>query len=389
MIKRTLKYAFPILLVFTLFIGLFSVKLIPLFIVLTVFSWLFFYRDFSKFTEVRKFLVPFGTYCLIFLAAFLGSENKLAALKELERFVSFLVFPIIILCSKLKFSDIRKIEKGIIYVTLFIALLSIIVLLIFALNNQEFLTRMDETYPQWKLPHLMGFHPSYFGSIIVITTYILLFEDAIIISKKVNILLAVILSGYLFYLSPRMAIISQILLWIFYFIFYFKVKKTFKLLLIVVCCGSLFFFFNSSNFFTKKIKKSLTDDRFVLWEPAYEVMKSNYFLFGEGLKDGENIFKKHLKENGDKRINLKGSTDLHNQYLENYVSAGSFGFFALCFLLFNPFLQTKKRSLLFLALLFSFALFTESMLNIIKGIVMFNIFYSIFILKEFLEIHPK
>ena len=74
---------------------------------------------------------------------------------------------------------------------------------------------MDETYLQWKLPHLLGFHPTYFGFLLVVANILLLtkISSESNVFRKIEFYTALFLSIYLLYLSPRTALFCLLIIW--------------------------------------------------------------------------------------------------------------------------------------------------------------------------------
>ena len=123
---------------------------------------------------------------------------------------------------------------------------------------------------------------------------------------------------------------------------------------------------------------SISDKRFMLWEPAYDLIKENYFLLGEGLGNGEIQITQYINTNNLTQFQV---SDLHNQFLMNYLDLGFFGLLAILLLVLRPLIYFKDKALYLFSLTFFISIFTESFLYVIKGIVLFIILSSIFILR--------
>jgi hypothetical protein len=261
---------------------------------------------------------------------------------------------------------------------------SIVRLFFFILSRQEFLAKMDSGYLQWKLPHLIGYHPTYMGMLIVVATIFLLqnhyipFKGRFRFSKLVMVSFLTI---FLIYLSPRTAIFLQGMVIVNNLIhekeFYLsKLRKNASIILLALM--GIVFFVSKSSFLVDKIERMYTSNRFFLWPYAFEIIEDNFYIFGEGLGDGQKILDQKLKTVNDPRKTYHGS-DLHNQYLKNYMDLGFFGFIGLLLVVFWPIVYLKNPVLSLFMTTFAIAMMTESMLSVIKGIVFFNILSLIFI----------
>lgn len=375
------------LVLLTLFISLFSIKLISVFLIILFFYWIIVERDFSNSDKQKKWIWPYFFYVFIFIIGFMFSDDKVNTLKQLERLIPFILIPFLFVFIKWNRLKIMFFGNVFIFGVLFVCLLSIGFLLHFIVTHQEFLRGMDENYLQWKLPQLMGFHPTYFGLYIVVATIIILFENDLTLNKKnffLKLSFVVFFTIYLFYLSTRNALLCQFIVIGYFILHYSRSVLKLKTLSIVLILLSFVSFLTiatySSNYLTDKMGRIFSDDRLQLWPFALNRIKNNYYLFGEGLGNGSLMLKKSVLKINDTRVYYKG-LDLHNQYLKNYLDLGVFGFSALMYLLLSPLYYIKDKSLFLFMLVFSIAIFTESMLSIIKGVIFFN-FMSFYFIKK-------
>ena len=374
---------YTLALVLTIFISIFSIKSIPYFIILLIILWLVKHKDFSNISSNFKWLKPFYFYALVILISFFFAENYSSALKILERYASFIILPTIIFCKKWSQKELRFFAYFFVKITLLISIFSIVNLLYFYFTHSEFVNRMDETYLQWKLPHLNGFHPTYFGFLIVVANIMLLKnspKDNFF--KNKNFYQSVFLSLFLLYLSPRTPSICLVLVWSYHIYAFFK-KKSYSryYFFILIVLGILFFSVAifSSQYLTDKILNSFQDKRIQLWQKSFSLIKENYFIFGEGLGNGQILLENYIVNN---KLNQYKVFDLHNQYLMNYLDLGIFGFFALLWLIYKPLYSLKDKTLFLFCITFSLSIFTESYLYVIKGIIMFIILISYFIISS-------
>ena len=380
-LKKYKENVFPALLVLMIFGTLLFTRLAPLFIVLLTLVWFFKFKTFQNFSLKLKWIWPFLFYFFVFGIAFFFSENTIEGLKILERHISFIVLPFLIYCKKWSKSELDFFCKFYVQIVFVISVVSLICLLYFYLTNVDFVHSMDDTYLQWKLPHLLGFHPTYFGFNIVVANIILLTSSNNNNLKNSTLYTALFLSFYLVYMSPRTAILCQFIVWIWFVYNRFSSTETLKYIkttFAVISLSIMVFLAFKSEYFVTKLMNSISDKRFMLWEPAYDLIKENYFLLGEGLGNGEIQITQYINTNNLTQFQV---SDLHNQFLMNYLDLGFFGLLAILLLVLRPLIYFKEKALYLFSLTFFISIFTESFLYVIKGIVLFIILSSIFILR--------
>lgn len=374
---------YSIVLVFLVFAAIFSVKIIPFFIILLLIFWFFKFKDFSNIKTRLIWVTPFFIYAGVVLISFFFSEDFKVSLKILERYLSFIILPVLIYFKKWTNKELGFFKFFFVRITIVISLFSILNLVYFYTTHVDFVKSMDETYLQWKLPHLSGFHPTYFGFIIVVANIILLKEliDQNPI-KKVNFYIAISLSLYLLYLSPRTSMICLLVVWVNFIYHKMKNKNYSRIYYLIILSSTILLLvltFLSSRYLMDKILKSLTDQRFLLWSESLRIIKENYFIVGEGLGDGKILIESYITKNELTQFKV---ADLHNQYLMNFIDMGFIGVLSLLYMLFRPVIFLKNRTVLIFSIVFSISILTESFLYVIKGIVIFIILYSFLIIDS-------
>lgn len=379
------EVSFPFLLVITVFSSLFFTKEITLFIIALLLNWLLLFKSRNSFFFNWKWIWPYLAYVFVIcMAYFFALENK-NSIKILERHIPFVIIPVIMFSKKWSKKECMFFSKTYVLSTLLLSIISLIKLGYFFSTHQDFVASMNKNYLQWKLPHLTGFHPTYFGFIIVIATIILLTsikEHTKIIANS-NVYMVVFLTLYLIYLSPRTAVLCQFIVlgWFIYSQLKNSINLTFirKIILLIFFCSVIAVFAYSSNYLSDKILRALSDKRFLLWKPALITIKNNFFLFGEGLGNGDLVLKEYIIQNNLTQIK---NSNPHNQFLKNYLDMGIFGLITLCLLLYRPLLLIKNKAFILFSITCSISFLTESILYVIKGIVIFTIMSCFFILKD-------
>ena len=371
-------------LVITIFLPFFYAKSVPFLIFLLLIFWIFKFNSFANLHLKFKMIWPFMFYGFTFLIVYFLGNNSQDGLKILERQSSFILLPFLIIFKDWSKSELLSFGKYYVNVVLLISISSLILLFYFYITHIDFVRTMDETYLQWKLPHLMGFHPTYFGLAIVIANMMLLTS----IEKKKNIFrvssfyIVIFLTFYLIYLSPRTSIICQLLVWFWFICSRIFTKNTKKLSKISVLTISIFIIgilLYTSTYVINKFFNSFSDRRFLLWDPAFEIIRKNYFIFGEGLGGGMIKINNFISENN---LNQFEVPDLHNQYLMNYLDLGILGLIIILIILFIPIIYSKSKELILFTIVFSISMLTESFLYVIKGIIFFITISCFFNLKN-------
>ncbi len=387
----------PVIVVF------FEEKPIPYAIIILLL--LFFFRedkhiDLNSISSlIKPYLIIIGVYLMYTLV----SIDVFAGVKVLERQVSLLLIPLVVFSYNFKEFDFKVFFITFIYAMLLAGIISLIILICFAFNHAEWIETMNstsgnQTYLQFKFPHLIGVHPTYWSYLLIIANIILLCRSSLKIELKKwwVIILLLLFNINMFYLSARTPMAINILIHIIVLMVYLNTKKASLIKIIgFLCVLCLFVIFASQLPLLKfKINSIINDDRIYLWPKAIDLIKENYFVLGEGLGQGKELMLNYIIEKGDPRKIYNGF-DLHNQYLTNYLDMGILGILSLLYLIFYPLSQIRKRltyrnlPIVGFSLLFFLALFTETSLYLIKGIIIFAVFSSVFLKINQIDIIAK
>jgi len=127
--------------------------------------------------------------------------------------------------------------------------------------------------------------------------------------------------------------------------------------------------------------------RIVFWTTAIDVI-NNYFWFGTGNGDLQDVFDKKYMDNEFAQKKFLGY-NAHNEFLQVFMSSGVIGFtIFLMIFIFSIEKALKEKNqlfLIFLALIFLNLLF-ESMLNTLAGLFFISFFLNYFIFNNEVEI---
>ncbi|ALM08444.1 hypothetical protein SB49_11935 [Sediminicola sp. YIK13] len=343
--------------------------------------------DFNHFYDC----FPFVLYVIIYLFFFILSEDYSQSIKQLEKQIMVLVLPILIFIFVYNVKQFKTLINVYLIGLILISIVSCLMLEHFYYSNMKFISTMDSNYLQWKYPHLMEIHPSYWSYYLVVGN-ILLLSNLSNLKYKINIIFQIVFNLNLFYLAGRSSLVINILIYLF-FISYFcfkslKLSKIKILIISLILTMVMALTFYQSPYLKSKLYnlKNNSDERFFLWKSAYEIIEDNYFVFGEGITNGEKSLKIYLDTNYEKDPRLKyNKFDIHNQYLKEYLDFGLIGLISILLIILYPLRLIKKLNYVNLALIcFSLLVFlsqfVESVFSRFQGKILITTIFSILIL---------
>jgi O-antigen ligase len=389
---KNIKYIItPIVLAFLPFIVIFhGEKPVPFCVLFLFLSFLFEKNKKLNLNGNNWLLLPFVSYIGIYILFTLISDDILISLKHLERQISILVIPLIIFSSNWSKRRLNIFLETYLIILVVLCLFGFLKLSLFYFIWSDWVEVLSPEYLQFKFPHLLEVHPTYWSYLLIIGNAILLSNNflKININRYFWIFSLFLFNSCLLFLAARTPVFINFLL-IFYSILVFSqtsIKRhaivVFSLLSFIIL---VLFVSNFMPYIVAKIMIIPEDERFLLWPTAIEEIKNNYFLWGEGVGHGTELLKNHLSQITDKRVNYNGF-DLHNQYLRNYLDMGLLGFLSLTYLVLAPLLTSKWRLEiknilpLSISLIFVFGMLSESLLSVLKGIVLIAIISPIIML---------
>lgn len=376
----------PILAVF------FPAKNIGFFVLFTFLLALFEKNKIKNFKKNKSFLLPYIAFLSFgVLMAFL-SKDVTTSLKALERYISLLVIPVIIFSSNLDLKRINFILKSFVILMLLVSVFSIGKLIWFVEVFGDWIEVMrgvnkNDTYLQFKYPHLMwDVHPSYWSYLMIIVNVILLnntyFQRPF--SKKISIFLLIIFNLNLLYLAARVPLFINFCIHLISITILFRKKIKYILFSYTIIFLTLTIAYYKLPFLSYKIKAISGDDRFFLWDVAHKKVKSNYYILGEGLGLSKQFIEEEIKSIEDPRKDYKGN-EIHNQYLSFLLETGIIGVLFLLYIYIRPnvYINHKyKISIswpsLSIVILILMASIIEPFFSVIKGIIIFALFSSLF-----------
>ncbi len=325
------------------------------------------------------------------------------AFKYMERLLSFIIIPTIVISTNYKFTQ-EKIND-----IFFVFVISTVVVALICLSHglyKNFEVRdviNSKTY--WLLSHhkltmFVQMHAVYFSIYLTLNLFFLahfIAENFKRLSNlKILLLLFLIafLIGFNILLGARTTLASMVIILTIGALLYFTFKGKFLTGLITFASILLIFVIaiTSSKTTTArfadifKFGKDVTETQFggyqlrmIKWESSMEVIKDNWFLgvgTGDQKKELDNVYLQKNFEEG-----YKNHYNSHNQYLQTTLALGVVGLLIFLLNLFFPLIFAfKARRFVYLSFIILFALgcITESMLNVYKGVVFFTYFNTLF-----------
>lgn len=328
---------------------------------------------------------------LLFLFAYLISENKQEAFTDLKVKLYLLLIPVFWTAGiTLTRNEVKKV--------LYCFVISCILFAIFALSVAVYyyITTGENKFYYLDLLSFTFMHPSYIGMFeafaFIIISIDLIKNWQLLNSKRKWLYLFVLLflTLFIFLLTAKMAIAS---LFIFGNIAFFILAKNnlgrnYAILIILSCNIIALTALLSLPYTRERFKLLFTYDevayansvnsRSEIWKASMEVAKQHP-LIGTGSGDAEKALTETYARNGFEK-GVTESYNTHNQYLQVLVETGIIGLLLFtAFLVFCIRVAILDKNYLYLSflLLFMVNIFTESMLKTQSGVVFFVFFNSL------------
>lgn len=389
--ETTTSTAVASLLIITILLLPFSVRLSSLAMVFLAAFWLLSANYYDKFQRIRRNWPEIQWpifYFLILTLSLLYSENKMEGWFLLERRLSLLAFPLILGSVTLTKKQIRLILASFIFSVLIISTIGLLKTYSLFIQNQAQNSSLALDYYQWIFPKLVRFHAPYLAIYLSLAGLISAFW---FIRLNNNLRTQILLFGLVVFFSltlaftaSRTAIAAYSFLIAGLFTHHLIGKKQYLLLLgcIILLFATSFYLLDSLPYLKSKFLSGTgSSERWQLWEAAFIAWK-NAPVFGYGIADASKEIESYfLRLNYS--ISFSHNFDPHNQYISTLLKSGIIGLAAFLLMLFVPAFRdlTKGRLLLPLVmLLFAGCFFTESVLSAQKGVVIFSLLYSLLML---------
>ena len=360
-----------------------------------------------------SWILPFVLFFGIHLIGLLYSQNLHAGLFEIEKKMTFIALPLISASGKpLDQSFFDFLKKSFVYSCALLIVCSLSYATFHYFHSSPALNFDSQTLehfhlfnpsasPLWEyfsyiqVGSWMDLHPAYFSLHIIFCLLILL--ERIMDQNKVSnesIALILLFTFFLALLASRMAILSFIIILVYFIVNQFQKRKWVPNILtlgcvLIVFAGliwlnpvSRFRVIQEPNATGLKIHQQVTrwnsvNLRLLEWQASWNTVKKSW-LTGVGTGDRQDALKGYYASFNTSTMNM--DFDSHNQYIQTIMELGMVGFTSLLVCFFLAAFRSE-HSILYLSfiLLFSLMCLTECMLARQKGIVFFTLFQSLFL----------
>ena len=335
---------------------------------------------------LKKPIVCFAAFLLfvLFKSIFLGHFlEDLNVIKKL-----FQILLLLILSFGLKRNALEQLKSGIIFGSLFAVIYSLIKITSIIIETGSFNFSngpiINDTLPLQRL---------YLGLLCVISL-ILVMDRFFKMNKKAYLFLGIVFGSFVFLISARIAIITTVIVLLYYV--QLKMYKKYKLLTLLSLVLFTFLFFLKSPNLSKRIldteyktnssifERILTQEpRYLIWKYSYSVLNKNQLLFGHGFKGVKiQLLKKYEEIDDLNKRNwfIQEQFNSHNQYLDILLTQGIIGlalFLIFLYYLYKESLFSDTNFLLFLTL----AIFLTIYNNFYRviGVFIFAIIFCIIV----------
>lgn|GEM_PF-6723512 len=327
------------------------------------------------------FILLTSSFALILLGFIWGNYNTGAM--ELERGLFLLCFPVIVYHSA-KNSSLTLSQIGFsFFIGCFLTSLIGWVNIFWSADYSIF--REGHT----KFTDFLDIHPTYLSTFFAFLFFFFMesfienYSTYVLKEKAVNGIVVVYCFFMVFFLRSQISMLCFVILLSVYFVIRLK-KRAWLITFILFTIVFLAYLLDThrvTNLFDKygKNVSSALDDRIKLWGGVWEAIKTAP-VFGAGTGDEQAMINVGYQKLGYKE-GIENSYNAHNQYLQFWARNGLpelFCFFALMVSLFIRSLKLRSLAFLIFLMMVSMTMFSESFLNVQKGIVFFYFFICVF-----------
>ncbi len=367
-------------------------------ILLTVFTMFLSIKNRSKSfksIEITKLSVLPLIFFFFLVFTLIYSENLTESIKQLEKNLSFLLFPVIF--YELNGHFTKKTKGRVVFSFVLGNIIALFICLFYAVYIFDLESNTDPLFKgSFYFTDLLDFHPTYFSMYLIlcisfIRTYINENKTKIKpVFKAILIILIVFICVSIVHLRSRSGILALVLIEVvlFFSLFFKKYAKVNKIVFWLVFASFVTFLMfltikgkvnDYGKEYFKRDTHAAVDNRLKNWKASLDAFSEAPFL-GNGLYDSGKIRDKYFYINGYD-IGIDKNYNSHNQFIETLMIGGVLGLAILLLMLFNLlvfFIKNKKKPVLSFFILLLIVMMTESILVRQHGIVFFSFFYVFF-----------
>ena len=328
---------------------------------------------------------------LLFVLGYFFSTNVKIALRDIERTMTLVLIPLIVLSHKRDDFNLKRI-----YISLGTGLFTgmvicwAVIIKSIATNATPWVQAgyfFKWVYSGWNAVKPIDGHPSYFAVMLVIFILGIIRIPEFINLRRNKLRFILLLSPFFLFLietSSRIGVITLVVVLIFTIFKKLEIKRVFYVagLIAVLALLSIKFDYLGSKFTSiVDTQGNVTLDRYPRWIAILsEFDDRDSWIFGVGTGDRQALYDITYSKGGF-QIALDNEYNAHNQYLEFLVSNGILGILIYIFVLsvFIRKTRLKGEALSFFIIIALFS-FSETIFGVAKGVFIFAFFYSFFII---------
>lgn len=363
-------------------------KIVPMLIVISVLlailegGWKHKLKNYNHFF----FYITTGLYVL-HLIGILYSEDKAAAMFDIQQKLSLVLFPIIFFADNLYYIKDKILKSFVVACILagIICLINAFYHYYISFNSDSFF------YSQFSV--IM--HASYFAMYLCFSIAVLLFNPNIIKNKIFKYVAIAFMTLLIVLTSSKSGVLAMLTLYLLVLIRVIYIEKSVKkailgvsvmvaagLILFVVYPKSVIRLIQMKNTIEHHDNSELntTSSRIVIWKHSLHIIANNLWI-GVGTGDKKSALKKEYNKSSEYELTQK-NLNAHNQYLQTFIGLGLPGIVLLLSvlgaLLYKSYITQNHEGIL-MALLIGFNLLFESMFETQAGVVFIAFFISYFL----------
>jgi len=350
----------------------------------------FFYNSFSeKLKNLKQNLKPFLLVSLLFMISIIGliySGDLSTAIVELQHKILLFIIPLIIFSTPINNEFPVIALKYFTYSVIITSLMA--VFKVFYLKNNYY---GNFSY-YGKFAVLTEKHTTYFALFIILAILYLLYDFLVLKSHHyfITFIAALFLIFVLYMVSNRISLIALIISLAYLTYFYASSKQ--KYLLIISLSALTFLLFNSPHFqkrFNQGIQQegvvNKKNDRVRIWSSVLKTIKHNPILIGKGTGGDRTLLYEYYKQDGLKSA-YNEQYNAHNQFLETVLDFGIIGlllFLMSIFFIWDIFRKNQDSLAISILIILIIFMMTESILERQSGLIIFSVFLSLFLGKNY------
>lgn len=328
---------------------------------------------------------------LLFVLGYFFSTNLKGALRDIERTMTLVLIPLIILSHKKSDFDLKKV-----YIALGTGLF-IGMVICWAFIIESILTNATPwvqagyffkwIYVGWNALLPLEGHPSYFAAMLIIFILGIIRMPEFRNLRRNKLKFVFLLAPFFLFLietSSRFGVMALVIILILTLLRKLEIKRVFYVvgLVVVLVLLSIKFDYLGSKFTTiVDTQGNVTLDRYPRWIAILsEFEQRQSWIFGVGTGDRQALYDIAYSKGGF-QIALENRYNAHNQYLEFLISNGILGVvvYILALVVFIRKTGLKGEASTFLIIIALFSI-SETIFGLSKGVFIFAFFYSFFIL---------